>query len=100
TNTMRLIPTQKNIGTTLLVVLLIAPLLFLNGCSSEKKNEGDADSTRRPVVIGYVGGFHGLLNTGNIDAKMLTHINYAFIDIKDGKAFLSNEKSDTTNFRQ
>jgi len=97
---MRLIPTQKNIGTALLLVLLMAPLLFLNGCSSEKQDEGSADSTKRPVVIGYVGGFHGLLNTSNIEAKMLTHINYAFVDIKDGKAFLSNEKTDTTNFRQ
>lgn len=97
---MRLIPTQKNLGAALLLAALLSPLLFLNACSSEKKEETASDSKPRPVVIGYVGGFHGLLDTDNIEAKKLTHINYAFIDIKNGKAFLSNEKTDTTNFRK
>ena len=30
----------------------------------------------------------------------ITHINYAFVDVKDGKAFLTNEATDTTNFRK
>jgi len=71
--------------------------LVLYGCSSEKKTDSVAKS--KPVIIGYVGGFHGLLKTKTIEAKKLTHINYAFVDIKGGKAFLSNEKTDSTNFR-
>lgn len=54
----------------------------------------------KPVVIGYVGGFKGLVNTDAIDARKLTHINYAFVDIKDQQAFLTNEKTDTVNFRK
>lgn len=53
----------------------------------------------KPVVIGYVGGYRGLVNTAIIDVKKLTHINYAFVDVKDNRAWLTNEKTDTTNFR-
>jgi chitinase len=52
------------------------------------------------VVIGYVGGFRGLVNTGVIQAEKLTHINYAFVDIQNNRAWLHNEGTDTTNFRR
>ncbi|RYG29676.1 MAG: glycoside hydrolase family 18 protein, partial [Chitinophagaceae bacterium] len=51
------------------------------------------------VVIGYVGGFRGLVNTSAIDAGKLSIINYAFVDVKGNRAWLTNEKTDTTNFR-
>ncbi|MDO1451392.1 glycoside hydrolase family 18 protein [Rhodocytophaga aerolata] len=54
----------------------------------------------KPVVIGYVGGYKGLVNTEQIDAGKLTHINYAFVDVKNNQAFLTNEKTDTVNFRK
>jgi chitinase len=74
-------------------------LLWVAGCSTSSEKQ-HAVSTAKPVVIGYVGGFHGLLDVDNIDVEKLTHINYAFVDIKDGKAFLTNEKTDSTNFRK
>jgi chitinase len=86
-------------------ILLVSFLSVLSaalctiGCTSEEKKETAADSKNKGVVIGYVGGFHGLLNTQNIEVDKLTHINYAFVDVKDGKAFLSNLKTDSTNFR-
>ena len=52
------------------------------------------------VVIAYVGGFRGLVNADSIEVEKLTHINYAFVDIRDGKAWLHNEHNDTTNFRR
>jgi chitinase len=52
------------------------------------------------VVIAYVGGFRGLINADSIAVEKLTHINYAFVDIRDGKAWLHNEQNDTTNFRR
>ena len=60
---------------------------------------GQSGPSSRPVVIGYVGGFRGLVNTSIIDVKKLTHINYAFVDVQGNRAFLTNEKTDTTNFR-
>ncbi|MCU7552760.1 glycoside hydrolase family 18 protein [Chitinophagaceae bacterium LB-8] len=54
----------------------------------------------KPVVIGYVAGYNGIINTSEIDISKLTHINYAFVDIKDKKAWLHNENTDTINFRQ
>ncbi|SKA13684.1 glycoside hydrolase family 18 protein [Sediminibacterium ginsengisoli] len=54
----------------------------------------------KPVVIGYVAGYSGLVKTENIDAGKLTHINYAFVDVKDNRAWLRNERTDTVNFRK
>lgn len=51
------------------------------------------------VVIGYVGGYRGLVDTNMVHAKKLTHINYAFVDVKNNRAFLTNIKTDTTNFK-
>lgn len=56
-------------------------------------------SKSKPVVIGYVGGYRGLADTSIIEANKLTHINYAFVDVKNNRAYLHNEKTDTINFR-
>lgn len=59
-----------------------------------------AQQHTKPVIIGYVGGFNGnIINTESIAAKKLSHINYAFVDVKDNRAWLHNEKTDTVNFR-
>jgi len=50
--------------------------------------------TAKPVVIGYVGGYRGTLHTDSIDVTRLTHINYAFVDIKDNRAWLHNRGDD------
>ncbi|GGB93127.1 glycoside hydrolase family 18 protein [Dyadobacter sediminis] len=73
---------------------------LLTSCGSADKNEQQSETKSWPVVIGYVGGFKGLINTDDIKAEKLTHINYAFVDVKGGKAFLTNEKTDSTNFRK
>src|SRR5215467_10280800 len=55
----------------------------------------------RPVIIGYVGGFRAnVIEPSSIDAKALSHINYAFVDIKDNRAWLHNEATDTINLRK
>lgn len=54
----------------------------------------------KPVVIAYVGGFRGqVLDPNTIEVEKLTHINYAFVNIHQGQAWLTNERTDTTNFR-
>jgi chitinase len=53
----------------------------------------------RPVIIGYVGGYRGLIKV-NVSAKKLSVINYAFVDVKDNRAWLHREATDTINFRR
>lgn len=58
-------------------------------------------SQNRKVVIGYVGGYNGnVIDASQIQAKKLTHINYAFVNVKDNKAYLEHEATDTINFRK
>ena len=52
------------------------------------------------VVIGYVPGFRGEIDENTIDAKKLTHINYAFVNVRDSLAWLENVATDTVNFRK
>ena len=54
---------------------------------------------KKYIVNGYVGGYRGLVKVEEIDAEKLTHINYAFVNVKDSMAFLTNLKTDSTNFR-
>ncbi|MBC8985151.1 glycoside hydrolase family 18 protein [Pedobacter sp. N36a] len=70
---------------------------------SNAKNQQFAEQqivAQKKVVIGYVGGFRGLLNPDKISPEKLTHINYAFVDVQGNRAFLTNEKTDTVNFRK
>ena len=69
-------------------LLLIVIALFVAMKKADKK----------PVVIGYVTGYSGLIDPDQIAAEKLTHINYAFVNVKDNQAFLQNLKTDTTNF--
>src|SRR5215831_17563979 len=55
---------------------------------------------RKPVIIGYVGGYRGLIQTDSIDVWRLSHINYAFVDVKDNRAWLHNVATDTINLRK
>lgn len=58
-----------------------------------QKNEA-----KRFVVIGYVGGYTGLIDTNMVHAEKLTHINYAFVNIKNNRAFLAHPDKDSVNF--
>jgi chitinase len=60
----------------------------------------DVSKKRKLVIIGYVGGYRGLIPTDSVDIWRLSHINYAFVDIKDNRAWLHNEATDTINLRK
>ncbi|WP_218150309.1 glycosyl hydrolase family 18 protein [Chitinophaga arvensicola] len=95
---MKYLHSPKKGGIYLLMLLLPA---FINATTpvprlSEKKPAAQA----KPVVIGYVGGFRGLVNTDKIAARKLTHINYAFVNVQHNRAVLTNEKTDTINLRK
>lgn len=51
------------------------------------------------VVNGYVGGYRGIVYTADIQAEKLTHINYAFVNVQDSMAILTNLETDSTNFK-
>jgi chitinase len=79
--------------------LLILPVaILLLSCKGEK--DLSASSPEDFVIIGYVPGYAGLLDETQIDAQKLTHINYAFVDVKDSMAWLTNIETDTVNFRK
>ena len=73
-------------------------LLFITQSSCLEKPKGPPASQKK-IIVGYVPGFRGILNQLSIDANKLTHINYAFVDVRDSMAWLSNLETDTVNFR-
>ncbi|MFV0536329.1 MAG: glycoside hydrolase family 18 protein [Dysgonomonas sp.] len=80
---------------TLITSILLLFVIFIS-CSGKNEREKNASS----VIIAYVGGYKGLVDINKISPNKITHINYAFVDVKDGRAFLTNEATDTVNFRK
>lgn len=75
-------------------------LAFLMSALLSLPASGQVKKTKKYIVNGYVGGYRGLVNVEEIDADKLTHINYAFVNVKDSAAVLTNLKTDSTNFRK
>jgi chitinase len=73
--------------------------MVMAGCAGRQEKQVTKNNTSGFVIIGYVAGYNGLIKTESLDVTKLTHINYAFVDIKNNRAWLHNEKTDTTNFR-
>ncbi len=60
-------------------ILLIS---LLNSCASTSKEETPINKSKK--IIGYVAGYEDY-DPSNVDAKKLTHINYAFANIVNGE---------------
>ena len=75
-------------------------ILFLFAYLCANITFGQSSKVKKYIVNGYVGGFRGLVKTELIDAKKLTHINYAFVNVQDSLAVLTNIETDSTNFRK
>lgn len=73
-------------------------LLFITQSSCFEKPK-EPPASQKKIIVGYVPGFRGILDQLSIDANKLTHINYAFVDVRDSMAWLSNLETDTVNFR-
>ena len=78
--------------TTLFLVPIILSIVLISARFLPKDSG--------PVIIGYVGGYRGEANTDIIEAGKLTHINYAFVNVQGNRAWLTNERTDTINFRK
>src|ERR1700744_1253073 len=77
-------------------ILFTAILLsvFLSGIA-----RAQAQKHGKYAIIGYVGGYRGLIDTTMVNAAKLTVVNYAFVDVQHNRAWLTNRKTDTINFR-
>ena len=73
-------------------------LLFITQSSCLEKPK-EPPASQKEIIVGYVPGFRGILDQLSIDANKLTHINYAFVDVQDSMAWLTNLETDTVNFR-
>jgi chitinase len=78
------------------ISFLVIALLTM-ACRSDK-DPMTVDSEKK-VVVGYVPGYNGVFDVSTIDADKLTHINFAFVNVKDSMAWLTNMETDTVNFR-
>ncbi len=76
-----------------------AVLFALLGIGFSASVNAQAQKPDSHVIIGYVGGYHGLIDVSMVHPEKLTHINYAFVDVQQNRAWLTNIKTDTTNFR-
>ncbi len=79
---------------------VVAACLFFLSCKKETPKETIEPVDSRKKIIGYVPGFRGELNETMFDANKLTIINYAFVNVKDSLAWLTNLETDSVNFRR
>jgi chitinase len=82
---------NKSISAVVVITLLSM------ACRSDKDPVVAESKTK--VVVGYVPGYNGVFDVSTIDAEKLTHINFAFVNVKDSMAWLTNIETDTVNFR-
>jgi chitinase len=81
-------------STTLFALLCVV----ISACRSDQE-AANANGSSKKVVVGYVPGYNGVFDVTTIDAEKLTHINYAFVNVNDSMAWLTNLATDTVNFR-
>lgn len=77
----------------ILMTGVVCCLLFMFSSASAQRSKNN------PVIIAYVGGFRGIADIDSLNPRKLSHINYAFVDVKDNRAWLRNEATDTINLR-
>lgn len=86
---------MKNTHKIIYACLSVLFCLMAYSCGSKSQ---PVEKSKK-VIIAYIAGFQGQVDINKISAEKITHINYAFVDVQDGKAVLTNEATDTINFR-
>ncbi|WP_117884935.1 glycoside hydrolase family 18 protein [Aureibaculum luteum] len=71
-------------------VLFFLVILFLSCTKSNKEEKLEVQVDNAYRVIAYVHGWNDILVTHKEKANQITHINYAFANIKDGKVTEGN----------
>lgn len=70
--------------------------LFFTGCKFQAGKEAARQEASKLNVVAYVAGYRNF-DFSTIDAKILTHINYAFVNIQDGEVVFDTTKIDGKN---
>ncbi len=81
--------------------LFLLTCMAINGChqAKEKNEQGSGLSTPGNfMVVGYVAGYRDF-DFSSIEAEKLTHINYAFANVIDGKVQFDDTKIDGTSLK-
>ncbi len=78
----------------MIITGVIISIFFLSATDAKKPRK------KKPVIIAYVGGFRGIAEIDSLNPNKLSHINYAFVDVKDNRAWLHNLATDIVNFRR
>jgi len=67
-------------------------LLTITACNPKEKSKKDKNDIRKDYkIVAYVHGFEDNWGDNNQKANQVTHINYAFANIKEGKVVEGNE---------
>ncbi|MGH7914468.1 MAG: glycosyl hydrolase family 18 protein, partial [Candidatus Binataceae bacterium] len=56
--------------------------------------QSESSASARPTIAGYVFPDGATLSAGQIDARSMTRINYAFANIEDGRVVLGHPQDD------
>ncbi len=78
------------------LVFAIALLTIFSGCNSAKKPKEESatnSANKEYMVVAYVAGYRNF-DFSTIDVSGITHINYAFGNIRDGEAVFDTTKID------
>ena len=80
--------------------LWIVIILLVFGCSGtdDKKKSGQINEDKNYRVVGYVAGYRDF-DFSKIQARKLTHINYAFANVIDGKVMFDTANIDNTSLK-
>jgi len=73
----------------------LALVALLTSCGEKTKK---AEEPKGPAIIAYIDGSQSL-DASKIQAGKVTHFNYAFASVKEGKASLENQATDVENLK-
>ena len=90
---------MKKINTFNIAFWIIITLLNI-GCSGtdDKEEKGQLNEGKKNRVVGYVAGYRDF-DFSKIQAGKLTHINYAFANVIDGKVMFDTANIDNTSLK-
>ena len=77
-------------------ILLIFSAILISGCNSKQKSNPENQTVKTAknyMVVAYVAGYREF-DFSIIDVSGITHVNYAFANIRDGKVVFDTVKID------